>query len=63
MTLSIKSLCHYTECSYVEFRVLFIVVLSVIMLNVMTPWHQVYTAIAVVQDSGKVHANKLFSPY
>ncbi len=63
MTLSIKSLCHYAECRYVEFRVLFIAVLSVIVLNVMTPWHQVYTAITVVQDSGKVHANKLFFPY
>jgi hypothetical protein len=37
MTLSTTILCHYAECRYAGWRVLFIVELNVIMLSVMTP--------------------------
>ncbi len=33
-TLSIRIMGHYAECCYAEFRVLFIVMLNVVMLNV-----------------------------
>jgi hypothetical protein len=38
MTLSMTTLCYYTERHYAECHVSFIVTLNVIMLSVVAPW-------------------------